>query len=80
MAKDPGIGKEMIATIKDVKGDCSATGRGIPLRSVVMIPESYAAFSIMIFFPAFPPSNSAGISPGGKATRSSYNARTTITS
>jgi len=24
MAGDPGIGKEMVATIKDVKGDCSA--------------------------------------------------------
>ncbi len=24
MAKDPGIGKKMIATVMDVKGDCSA--------------------------------------------------------
>jgi uncharacterized repeat protein (TIGR04076 family) len=24
MAKDPGIGKKIIATVKDVKGDCSA--------------------------------------------------------
>jgi len=34
-----------------------------------MIPVNYAVFSTMIFSPALPPSNSAGIFPGGKATR-----------
>ena len=70
MAKDPGIGKKMIATVMDVKGDCSAGhAKGDTLRSVVIILRDCVDFSSMTFSPACPPSSLEELSPGGKAIR-----------
>jgi uncharacterized repeat protein (TIGR04076 family) len=80
MAHYPGLGYKIIATVTDVKGECSAGHRvGESFEISCHNPSDLCGFFYHHIFPNRRLSSSEGICPGGKETPYNCNARIALT-
>jgi len=80
MAKDPGLGYKVVATVTGIKGKCNVDHRvGESFEISIHNAGVFVAHSTTIFFPAYRPSSSAEVCPGGRETLYSSNAQIATT-